>query len=146
MATATALSIANLKKQVGSLRGDLDNCRAVHVRMRLLHKTEDAVLLEELPYKDVRTQHTEFGTSVDVRARLLTLDWPIAGLVNASQQPDKSIRNAYTSRDSNSLALAHACGVGLRRGEYPSIASEHLTSADNAAFVVAGLYVAKAVE
>lgn len=55
MATATALSIASLKKQVGSLRGNLDNCRAVHVIRRLLHRTEDAELLEELLYKDVRT-------------------------------------------------------------------------------------------
>jgi hypothetical protein len=52
------------------------------------------------------------------------------------------MRNVYTSRDSDSLALAHACGVGLRGREHPPIASEHLASTGVVALVVAGFYAA----
>lgn len=60
--------------------------------------------------------------------------------MNASQQPDKSIRSAYTPRDSDSLALAQACGVEVRRREHPTIASEHLARAESDALIFAGLY------
>lgn len=38
------------------------------------------------------------------------------------------------------LALAHACGVGLRGREHPPISSEHLASTGVVALVGAGLY------
>ena len=56
------------------------------------------------------------------------------------------MRNVYTSRDSDSLALAHTCVVGIRRREHPSTASEHLASTESATLVVAGLEIPNAGE